>query len=149
MSKCTFENSPHNYVNAFSSQFTKPLPTRTHTQIFVELVPSISPLLKEHIKLGRSGIVDHSLWFVNTRFKFFFFYIFFKGMARNNCQKQEKRRIKIIIIIYKCIMANTSAIWQQASHTTYQLPFPSCSTRAIQKSLTSYFFRKKVRRIDH
>ena len=27
----------------------------------------------------------------------------------------------IIIILYKCIMANTSAIWQQAVHTTYQL----------------------------
>ena len=33
-------------------------------------------------------------------------------------------------------MANTSAIWQQAGHTTYQLSSPSCSTRAIQKSLT-------------
>ena len=33
-------------------------------------------------------------------------------------------------------MANTSAIWQQAAHTTYQLASPSCSTRAIQKSLT-------------
>ena len=33
-------------------------------------------------------------------------------------------------------MANTSAIRQQAAHTTYQLPSPSCSTRAIQKSLT-------------
>ena len=39
-------------------------------------------------------------------------------------------------MLYKCIMANTSAIWQQAAHTTYQLSFPSCSTRAIQKSLT-------------
>ena len=36
----------------------------------------------------------------------------------------------------KCIMANTSAIWQQAAHTVYQLQFPSCSTTAIQKSLT-------------
>ena len=33
-------------------------------------------------------------------------------------------------------MANTSAICQQAAHTTYQLSSPSCSTRAIQKSLT-------------
>ena len=33
-------------------------------------------------------------------------------------------------------MVNTSAIWQQAAHTTYQLSSPSCSTRAIQKSLT-------------
>ena len=33
-------------------------------------------------------------------------------------------------------MVNISAIWQQAAHTTYQLSSPSCSTRAIQKSLT-------------
>ena len=34
-------------------------------------------------------------------------------------------------------MANTSAIWQQAAHTTYQPSSPSISTRAIQKkSLT-------------
>ena len=39
-------------------------------------------------------------------------------------------------MLYKCIMANTSAIWQQAAHTNYQLSSPSCSTRAIQKSLT-------------
>ena len=30
-------------------------------------------------------------------------------------------------------MANTSAIWQQTAHTTYQLSSPSCSTRAIQE----------------
>ena len=33
-------------------------------------------------------------------------------------------------------MANTSAIWQQAVHTTYQLSSPSCSTRAVQKRLS-------------
>jgi len=33
-------------------------------------------------------------------------------------------------------MSNTRAIWQQAAHTTYQLSSPSCSKRAIQKSLT-------------
>ena len=33
-------------------------------------------------------------------------------------------------------MDNTSAIWQQAAHTTYQLSSPSYSTRAIQKRLT-------------
>ena len=38
-------------------------------------------------------------------------------------------------MLYKCIMANTSAIWQQAAHTTYELSSPSCSTRTIQKSL--------------
>ena len=39
-------------------------------------------------------------------------------------------------MLYNCIMANTSAIWQQAAHTTYELLSPSCSTRAIQKILT-------------
>ena len=39
-------------------------------------------------------------------------------------------------MLYKCIKASTSAIWQQAAHTTYQLSSPSCLTRAIQKSLT-------------
>ena len=52
-------------------------------------------------------------------------------------------------------MANTSAIWQQAAHTAYQLSSPSCSTRAIQKSLTLNekniweFSGKKVRKMDH
>ena len=38
--------------------------TYTHkhqTQIFEELVPSILPLLKEHIRLEHAGIVDHSV----------------------------------------------------------------------------------------
>ena len=40
-------------------------------------------------------------------------------------------------------------LWQQAAHTTYQLSSPSCSTKAIQKSLTlnetywRVFWRKK------
>ena len=46
--------------------------------------------------------------------------------------------------IYKCIMANTSATWQQAAHTTYQLSSPSCSTQAIQKSQTR---NKKILRV--
>ena len=29
--------------------------------IFEELVPSVSPLLKKHIRLGHTGIVDHSV----------------------------------------------------------------------------------------
>ena len=36
---------------------------KTHTnighKIFEELVPSVSPLLKKHIRLGHAGIVDH------------------------------------------------------------------------------------------
>ena len=53
-------------------------------------------------------------------------------------------------------MANTSAIWQQAARTTYQLSSPSCSTRTIQKipkkiSTKKFgeFPGKKVRRMDH
>ena len=37
-------------------------------------------------------------------------------------------------------MANTSAIWQQAAHTTYQLSSPRCSTWAIQKA----FYQKML-----
>ena len=29
-------------------------------------------------------------------------------------------------LLYKCITANTSAIWQHAAHTTDQLTSPSC-----------------------
>ena len=53
-------------------------------------------------------------------------------------------------------MANTSAIWQEVADTSYQLSSPSCSTGAIQKSLTliekylSFLEKiKKVRRMDH
>ena len=31
------------------------------TQIFKELVPSVSPLLKKHIRLGHAGIMEHSI----------------------------------------------------------------------------------------
>ena len=61
--------------------------------------------------------------------------------------------------LYKCIMANTSAIWQQAAHTTYQLSSPSYSTRAIkiktkkltlnEKCLRVTWRKKEVRRMDH
>ena len=30
-------------------------------KFFEELVPSVSPLLKKHIRLGHAGIVDHSI----------------------------------------------------------------------------------------
>ena len=53
--------------------------------------------------------------------------------------------------MYKCIMANISAIYMAAS-STYHLPSPSCSTRAIQKSQTlnekylRVFWRKKKKK---
>ena len=64
-------------------------------------------------------------------------------------EKYFKKRSGQIQILYNCIVANTSAMWQQAAHTTYQLSSPSCLTRAIQKSLTlnekylRVFWRKK------
>ena len=35
--------------------------TNIKHKIFEELVPSVSPLLKKHIRLGHAGIVDHSV----------------------------------------------------------------------------------------
>ena len=49
------------------------------TQISKESVPSILPLLKEHIDLGHAGIVNHSIQFINTKLK-----KNNKGMDRNN-----------------------------------------------------------------
>ena len=49
-------------------------------------------------------------------------------------------------------MANTSAIWQRAAHTTYQLSSPSCSTKAISRGLTPNKICKvfgKVIRMDY
>ena len=46
-------------------------------------------------------------------------------------------------------MANTSAIRQQAAHTTYQLPSAGCTTRAMQKSLTLYKKRSRFSGIKY
>ena len=35
--------------------------TNIEPKIFEELVPSVSPLLKKHIRLGHAGLVDHSV----------------------------------------------------------------------------------------
>ena len=35
--------------------------TNFEHKIFEELVPSVSPLLKKHIRLGHAGLVDHSV----------------------------------------------------------------------------------------
>ena len=39
------------------------------TSIFKPLVPSIIPLFRERIRLGHADIVDHSVWFIDTRLK--------------------------------------------------------------------------------
>ena len=42
-----------------------------------------------------------------------------------------------IFLLYKCITANTSAIWQHAAHTNDQLTSPSCLTGVTQKKTIS------------
>ena len=56
------------------------------TQIYIkELVPSVSPLLKKHIRLGHAGIVNHSVDLsipdLKKKYK--------KGMDRNNNEKDH------------------------------------------------------------
>jgi len=60
-------------INPFSNQSTKPSPhkrktkrawTQTSTQNYEELVPSILPLLKENIRLGQAGFINHSNLFI-------------------------------------------------------------------------------------
>ena len=58
-------------------------------------------------------------------------------MDRNKNELKKTKNKNNKNIIYKCITANTSAIWLQAAHTTYQPSSPSCSTRAIHKK--AYF----------
>ena len=71
------------------------------------------PLLKEHIKLGQAGIGDHSVYKDQIKQN--------KGMDRNKTYNKNKW--------YKCIMANTNAIWQQGEPTNSS---QNSSTRAIQ-----------------
>ena len=61
ISKYTFLNSSHLYINLQvnlqkqSLRRHKTYIYKHQTQIFEELVPSILPLLKEHIRLGHAG----------------------------------------------------------------------------------------------
>ena len=41
-------------------------------------------------------------------------------------KKEWTEAIKNSKILYKCITANTSVIWQHAAHTTDQLSSPNC-----------------------
>ena len=54
--------------------------TQTSGTIFEELVPSVSPLLKKHIRLGHAGIMDHSVDLSIPDFK----KSIKKGMDRSN-----------------------------------------------------------------
>ena len=53
-----FKNHKISPVHKFISNKTY---TNIEHKIFEELIPSVSPLLKKHIRLGHVGIVDHSV----------------------------------------------------------------------------------------
>ena len=79
------------------------------TQNFRRISPfGITPFEK-HIRLGHAGIVDHSVDLSIPDFK--------KSIKK----KEWTEAIKNSKILYKCITANTSVIWQHAAHTTDEL----------------------------
>ena len=92
--------------------------TNIKHKIFEELVPSVLPLLKKkkHLRLGHAGIMDHSVDLSIPDFK---------KVSTTTTKKEWTEAIikNIYINIYKCITANTSAIWQHDTHTTDQLNF--------------------------
>ena len=73
----------------------------------------IAPV-KKHIRLGHAGIVDHSVDLSIPDF--------LKVLKK----KEWTGAIKKFKMLYKCITANTSVIWQHATHTTDHLTSPSC-----------------------
>ena len=81
-------------------------------KIFEELVPSVLLLLKKHIRLGHAGIMDHLIDISITDLK-------------KSIKKEWTEAIQTLNILYKCITANTSVIWQHAAHTTDQLSSPN------------------------
>ena len=85
------------------------------TQNFRRISPiGITPV-KKHIRLGHAGIVDHTVDLSIPDFK--------KVLKK---KKEWTEAIKNSEILYKCITANTSVIWQHAAHTTDQLTSPNC-----------------------
>ena len=82
------------------------------TQNFRRISPlSITPVEKAHKARTRwyCGPFHH---FINTRF--------FKMY-----KKEWTEAIKNVKVLYKCITANTSVIWQHAAHTTDTLSSPN------------------------
>ena len=83
------------------------------TQNFQRISPlGITPVKKVH-KARTHWYRGPFRRFINTRFL-------------KNIKKDWTEAIKKLQILYKCITANTSAIWQHAARTTNQLTSPSC-----------------------
>ena len=85
------------------------------TQNFRRISPfGITPVEKAH-KARTRCIVDHSVDLSIPDF--------FKKYTK---KKEWTEAIKNSKILYECITANTSVIWQHAAHTTDQLTSPNC-----------------------
>ena len=94
--------------------YTKQNIHKHRTQNFRRISPfAITPVEKAH-KARTSWYRGPFRRFINTRLK----KSIKKEMDRSNKKNQK--------ILYKCIIANTSVIWQHAAHTTDQLTSPNC-----------------------
>ena len=91
------------------------------TQNFRRISPfGIAPIKKAH-KARTRWYRGPFRRFINTRFS--------KSIFKQILKKYKKERTEAIKnkkLLYKCITANTSIIWQHAAHTTNQLTSPSC-----------------------
>ena len=140
-----FQNSSHIKPFRKSMHKTNPSTNLKHTciqkhqtHISEESVPSILSVKRAH--------TASACWYHWLIYQYQF----------TTKQKQEwtETILKKPKRLYKCIMANTSAVWQQAAHAADQLSSSSCSTRAIQKSLPLnekgfQHFLGKGRKMDH
>ena len=72
------------------------------------------PLLKKHIRLGHTGIVDDSIDLSIPDSK--------KVLKKKEGMDRNNRKF---LKIYEYVTANTSAIWQHAARTTDQLSSPN------------------------
>ena len=149
MRKFTFQNASHMLTFSQASPQSQSLRKRKNIayvyihqkKLLEELVPSLIPLLKEHIRLGHADTVDHSIQFIDTRLK---------------GKKDRNFFLFFLTTLYKlCIMAKTSTIWQQAANTTcnYHLlaaqKEPNKKSQLLEKDFRVFWKSRKVRRMDH
>ena len=97
---------------------------KTHTQTSDTNFRRVSPFNITPVKRAHKA---KTCWYRRP------FRLIYRYQVKEKYEKRMDRHNIKLKMLYKCIIANTSAIWQQAAHTTYQLSSPSCSTRAIQK----------------
>ena len=139
VSKYTFLNSSHIYINyPLSSQSTKTThfanikPTQISDTNFRRVSPfNITPVKRAH--------KARTCWYRRP------FRLIYRYQIKE--KKEKEKRNGQIKILYKCIMANTSAIWQLAAHTTYQLSSPSYSTKSHTKKPNLFWKAKEEK--DH